>query len=57
MGAKNIKTPHKKPRKGELTQQQKAENRAFSSHIIFIKYVIRLVKIFKNAVEMNEFFD
>ncbi|MEH2277312.1 MAG: transposase family protein [Nostoc sp.] len=39
-------TPHKKPRKGELTANQKAENKEFSSKRIFIEHVIRLVKIF-----------
>jgi hypothetical protein len=48
-GGKNIKTPHKKPRKGELTVQQKAENKVVSSRRIFVEHVIRLVKIFQIA--------
>lgn len=48
-GGKNIKTPHKKPRKGELTAQQKAENKVVSSRRIFVEHVIRLVKIFQIA--------
>lgn len=51
IGGKNITTPHKKPRKGELTAQQKAENKVFSSQRIFVEHVIRLVKIFRVAQE------
>lgn len=53
VGGKNIKTPHKKPRKGKLTAQQKAENKVFSSQSIFVEHVIRLVKIFR--VEREKF--
>lgn len=48
-GGKNIKTLNKKPRNGELTTQQKAENKDFSSQRIFVEHVIRLVKIFRVA--------
>ncbi len=48
-GGKNIKTPYKKPRNGELTAQQKADNKEFSSNRIFVEHVIRLVKIFRVA--------
>jgi hypothetical protein len=48
-GAKNIKTPYKKPRNRELTTQQKTENKEFSSKRIFVEHVIRLVKIFQIA--------
>jgi len=48
-GGKNIKTPYKKPRNRELTAQQKAENKEFSSKRIFVEHVIRLVKIFRVA--------
>ena len=62
-GGENITTPHKKhgiicgrstppqkfPRKGELTANQKAENKEFSSKRIFVEHVIRLVKIFQIA--------
>ena len=48
-GGKNITTPQKKPRKGELTEEQKARNKDFSSKRIFIEHVIRLVKIFRVA--------
>jgi hypothetical protein len=48
-GGKNIKTPHKKPRKGELTSSQKDENKLFSSQRIFVEHIIRLIKIFQIA--------
>ena len=48
-GGKNIKTPHKKKRKQELSDKQKSENKIFSSNRIFIEHLIRLVKIFKIA--------
>ncbi len=51
MGGQNISTSHKKPRHGELTAQQKAENKVFSSHRIFVEHLIRLVKIFRIATE------
>ena len=41
----------KNPRKRELTEQQKAENKIFSSQRIFIEHVIRLVKLFRVAKE------
>ncbi len=50
-GCRNISTPHKKPRKGELTDKQKVENKAFSSNRIFIEHIIRLLKIFRVASE------
>lgn len=49
LGGENITTPHKKPRLGELTTNQKAENKEFSSKRIFVEHVIRLVKIFQIA--------
>ena len=48
-GGKNIKTPHKKKRKQELSDKQKEENKKFSSNRIFVEHLIRLVKIFKVA--------
>lgn len=48
-GGENITTPYKKPRKGELTAKQKAENKEFSSQRIFVEHVIRLIKIFQIA--------
>jgi hypothetical protein len=51
VGATNITTPHKKPRNRELTVEQKAENKVFSSQRIFIEHVIQLLKIFRIAKE------
>ena len=48
-GGKNISTPYKKPRKGELTSEQKVGNKEFPSKGIFVEHVIRLVKIFRVA--------
>ncbi len=47
LGGENITTPHKKKPKQELTEQQKAENKALSSNRIFIEHLIRLLKIFR----------
>ncbi|NEO79928.1 MAG: transposase family protein [Moorea sp. SIO4G3] len=46
-----IRTPHKKPRNGELTSEQKKYNKLLYSNRIFVEHVIRLVKIFKIAGE------
>lgn len=51
IGAAHTRTPHKKPRNGELTAQQQAENKLISSKRIFIEHVIRLLKIFRVASE------
>lgn len=48
-GGKNITTPQKKPRKRELSEQEKAENKKLSSQRIFVEHVIRLIKIFQIA--------
>ena len=45
VGAKHMTTPHKKPRNGELTEQQRAENKIISSSRIFIEHLIRRIKI------------
>lgn len=45
VGARNITTPHKKPRLGELTAQQKAENKLISRNRFFVEHLIRLLKI------------
>ncbi len=44
-----IETPIKKPRNRELTVEQKAENKKFSSSRIFVEHRIRSVKIFRVA--------
>ncbi|MDZ7957835.1 MAG: transposase family protein [Aulosira sp. DedQUE10] len=49
VGGSNISTPHKKPRKGELTAEQKAENKVFSSNRIFVEHIIRIIKVFRIA--------
>ena len=51
IGESQIKTPHKKPKKQELTAEQKEENKEFSSLRVFVEHVIRLVKIFRVAGE------
>jgi DDE superfamily endonuclease/Helix-turn-helix of DDE superfamily endonuclease len=51
-GEDNIQIPHKKPRGGELTPQQKAENKEFSgTRRIFVEHVIRLIRIFRVTKE------
>lgn len=55
VGAAQIKTPHKKTKKKEITSKQKAENKALSSERIFVEHLIRVVKIFKVAQERFRF--
>ena len=45
VGGQNMKTPHKKPKNGELTEEQKEWNKEFSSSRIFIEHLIRRIKI------------
>lgn len=49
VGETQIKTPIKKPYKGELSQKQKEKNQQLSSVRIFVEHVIRTVKIFRAA--------
>nr|WP_083305631.1 transposase family protein [Moorena producens] len=42
-----IITPSKKPKKGKLTDSQKADNKLLSKSRIFVEHLIRIVKIFK----------
>ena len=51
IGEKNVTTPHKKPRKRELSEIQKQENKVFSSSRIIIEHLIRLVKVFQIAAQ------
>ena len=44
---KNSWIPHKKPRKGNLTKCQKAENKLLSSYRMCVEHVIRYNKRFK----------
>ena len=50
-GEPSVKTPTKKPKKGELTQSQKQKNKQMASDRIFVEHLIRLVKIFRVASE------
>ncbi|BAY81474.1 hypothetical protein NIES267_09510 [Calothrix parasitica NIES-267] len=50
-GEELIKTPHKKPKKKELTPEQKERNKELASERIFVEHLIRLVKIFRVAQE------
>lgn len=43
--------PHRKPKEGELSEEQKKENKDFSSGRIFVEHAIRTIKIFKVARE------
>ena len=49
VGEPQIKTPHKKPYKGELSEKQTEENKEFSSVRIFVEHAIGTVKIFRAA--------
>jgi len=52
VGAENVQTPHKKPRSGELTEEQKEENKELSStRRIFVEHMIRLLRIFRITQE------
>jgi DDE superfamily endonuclease/Helix-turn-helix of DDE superfamily endonuclease len=46
-GAERTTTPHKKPRKKELTEHQRAENQVISGQRIFIEHRMRRLKIFR----------
>jgi hypothetical protein len=47
IGAERMTTPHKKPRKKELTDEQRAENKVISGKRIFIEHLMRRLKIFR----------
>ncbi|GAB4533307.1 MAG: hypothetical protein Tsb0014_18580 [Pleurocapsa sp.] len=51
IGETQITTPDKKPKNGELTEEQKGQNRSLSSKRIFVEHLIRVVKIFKASQE------
>jgi hypothetical protein len=51
VGDSQIITPQKKPKNGELTQEQKEANKTISQERILVEYLIRVVKIFKIAQE------
>ena len=46
-GTDRFEVPHKKPRGGELTAEQKEENRVFSSGRVRVEHSIRRVKAFR----------
>ncbi|MGH7999713.1 MAG: transposase family protein [Brasilonema sp.] len=50
-GVPSIKTPTKKPKKGELTLLQKKKNKEMASDRIFVEHLIRVLKIFRVASE------
>ena len=50
-GGTNIKTPQKKPKGKELTEEQNEGNKIISSQRIYVEHVIRLLKIFRAAKE------
>ncbi|TRU27837.1 MAG: hypothetical protein EWV81_06545 [Microcystis aeruginosa Ma_SC_T_19800800_S464] len=43
---KTVLTPDKKPKNGELTENQIKENKVLSSRRIFVEHLIRVVKVF-----------
>ena len=51
IGESSIKTPMKKPKKGELSLSQKKKNKEMASDRIFVEHLIRVLKIFRVASE------
>ncbi len=51
IGEPSIKTPTKKPKKGELSLSQKRGNKEMASDRIFVEHLIRILKIFRAASE------
>lgn len=51
VGEVQIQTPDKKPKNGELTDEQKINNKKISSKRIFVEHLIRIIKIFRVAQE------
>ena len=51
IGEPSIKTPTKKPKKGELTLFQKEKNKEMAQARIFVEHLIRFLKIFRVASE------
>lgn len=45
------RTPQKKPRKSELTEEQKQSNRELASRRVVVEHVIRSLKIFRILAE------
>ncbi|WP_414589933.1 transposase [Scytonema sp. PCC 10023] len=49
IGEPSIKTPMKKPKRGELSESQKKKNKEMASDRIFVEHLIRILKIFRVA--------
>jgi len=45
-GLPSVQTPHKKPRGGQLSEQQKQENRQFAAQLVRVEHGIRRLKGF-----------
>ncbi len=43
----DIETPKKKPKRGELTEEEKAKNRELSAKRVIVEHSVRRVKTFK----------
>jgi hypothetical protein len=52
VGRNKTTTPIKKPRGGELTQEQKDFNRKISQERVYVEHLIRVIKIFRIAKEL-----
>ena len=48
----NIEIPHKKPRGGELSQEQKEENRSFSAERVVVEHTFGGIKRYKAAADI-----
>lgn len=51
VGRDNTTTPIKKPKNGQLTQEQKDYNKTVSQKRVFVEHVIRVIKILRVAKE------
>ena len=51
VGKRNTTTPIKKPRNGQLTQEQKDFNKKISQKRVYVEHLIRVIKIFRIAKE------
>ncbi len=47
LGADGVRTPHRKPRGGELSAEQREENRQLASVRVHVEHGIRRIKAFK----------
>jgi transposase len=51
VGEDQIEAPHKKPKKQELTADDKEENKKLSKQRIVVEHMIRLLKAFRVAAQ------